>query len=120
MHHWLPPPMGEAGALLLGAEDGEETATLPDWLLDLLAGATGAADDEAAGYTDTAATGADDDGVAEDDRTAEDTGTAAAGADDVEAAWVVIAAELVKGQTKTSEVLVMVIVVSGCVYVPAE
>ncbi len=34
--------MGEAGELLLGAEDGEEAATLLAWLLDWLAGAAGA------------------------------------------------------------------------------
>ena len=107
MHHWLPPSMGEAGEVALGAEDDGEAATLLAWLT----GAAGADGDAGA------ADGAADDGAADDTGAAaaggEDTGTAAAGADDVGAAWIATGVELVYGQTKTSEVLVMVIVVSG-------
>lgn len=130
MHHWLPPPMGDAVELGLGAADEGEAATLLAWPWEWLSGASDSsgAEDDAAEDTGTAAAGADeagaaDDGAADDstadDGAAEETGTADAGADDVVAASLVIGVELVYGQTKTSEVLVMVIVVSGCVYVPA-
>lgn len=139
MHHWFPPPMAGADELGLGAEDEGETETLLAWLTgaagaDAEAGAedgaaddgaadAGAAYDAAAEDAGTAAAGADEDSAADDgaaeDWAAEDAGTAAAGADEDGAATVAIGVELVNGQTKTSEVFVMVMVVSGWVYVPA-